>query len=147
MALKKATRGSQMVMSAEFDFNFNDTMVSVAGGSAVDFGSSNTAATVFEVINLPPGSVVVGGALVRETAFDAATYTVSIGDSGSATRYLGATDVKATGITALVPTGFRNVDGLNIRMSVTAADVCTTGKAKLRVDYIVEGRVNEPVPA
>lgn len=144
MALKKAARAAQNVMSAEFDFNFNDTMVSVAGAT-VDFGLTNIAPTVFEIINLPPGSIVVGGDVVRETAFDTATYTISIGDSGSATRYLGATDLKAVGRTALVPTGFRNTSGLNLRMSLTNADVCTTGKAKVRVDYVIEGRANEVV--
>lgn len=147
MALKKATRGSQNVQTAEFDWNFNDTMVSVAGGAAVDFGLTNITSTVFEIINMPPGSVVVGGSVVRETAFDTASYTLSVGDSGSATRYLGATDLKATGRTALVPTGFRNVDGLNIRLTVVNADVCTTGKAKVYVDYIIENRINEVVPS
>jgi hypothetical protein len=147
MALKKASRTAQRVLSAEFDFNFNDTMVPAAGGAAVDFGATNIASTVFEVINLPINAVVVGGAITRSTAFDAATYTVSVGDSGSATRYLGATDVKGAGTTALVPTGYVNAGGLNVQITVVAADVCTTGAAKLRVDYVIAGRADEVYPS
>jgi hypothetical protein len=144
MALKKATRASQRVSSAQFAFNFDDTVVNTSGAT-VDFGSSNTSATTAEVINLPKGAIVVGGALTRSTAFDAATYNVTVGDADSAARYLGSTDVKATGITALVPTGYVST-GQNIRLVFTAADVCTTGVAHLRVDYIINERADEVNP-
>ena len=146
MALKKASRGAQPVMSMEFDWNFDDTMVNT-GGTTTDFGLTQLVSTAYDVINLPPGSVVVGGALTRETAFDTAAYTLSVGDSSSATRYLGATDLKATGTTALVPTGLRNTSGLNLRLTVVNTDVCTTGKAKLRVDYVIEARATEVNPS
>lgn len=144
MALKKATRASQRISSAQFAFNFDDTMVNTSGAT-VDFGKTNTAATTVEVINLPLGAIVVGGALSRSTAFDAATFNVTVGDADSATRYLGTTDVKGTGITALVPTGYVST-GQNIRLVFTAADACTTGAALLRVDYIINERVDEVNP-
>lgn len=144
MALKKATRASQRVSSSIFSWTYADTVVNTSGAT-VDFGSSNTSATTAEVINLPKGAIVVGGALVRSTAFDAATYTVTVGDADSATRYLGSTDVKGTGITALVPTGYVST-GQNIRLVFTAADVCTTGVAYLRVDYVIDERADEVVP-
>lgn len=147
MALKKASRTAQRVLVADFTWNFDDTMVPAAGGAAVDFGKTNTASTVFEVLNLPRDAVVIGGELITETAFDAATYTVSIGDSGSATRYLGATDVKGAARVALVPTGYHNTGGLNIRATVVAADVCTAGKATLRVQYMIDGRADEVYPS
>ena len=141
MAKLTASRSAQWPLVAEFSFNFDDTMANT-GGVEVDFGSSNVAATVVELIPLPPGAVVISGSVDRSVAFDAATYNVSIGDSGVADRYLGATDVKAVGTTALVPTGFRGT-GQNLRMTVTAADVCTTGVATVRIEYVVEGRSNE----
>lgn len=140
-----AARGAQTVMSAEFVFNFDDTMVNVAGAE-VDFGKTNIAASVFEISNLPGNAIIVGGEVVTDTAFDAATYTVSVGDSSSATRYLGATDRKGVGRSALVPTGYRP-DGKRVRLSVTAADVCTTGKMSVRIQYITEGRVTEVNPS
>jgi hypothetical protein len=101
---------------------------------------------VFEVINLPPNSVVVGGSWTTETAFDTASYAVTIGDSSVANRYLASTDLKAAAHTPLVPTGYRNVSGLNLRIGLTNADVCTTGKATLRVHFIITDRAKEVIP-
>ena len=142
MALLKANRSAQWPLVASFTLNFDDTMVNVAG-TTLDFGKTNAAATVVEVINLPPGSVVTGGEWTTETAFTHA-FTILVGDSGVAGRYLGSTNVGAAARTALVPTGFQNVTGLNIRLSftnTTAGDIA--GKGTLRVEYIVAGRSNE----
>ena len=136
-----ASRTAQTVMEAEFTFNFDDTMANTSGAT-VDFGKTNTASTVFEVINLPPGAVILGGEFVTETAFSATTVNVSVGDSGSATRYLGATNVKALGRTPLVPTGYRGT-GENIQITVAPSGASTTGKATLRVQYIITGRAQE----
>lgn len=73
MAVLKATRSAQRPLIATFVWNFDDTMVDT-GGVSKDFGVSNTASTVFEVLNLPIGAIVTGGSVVTETAFDAATY-------------------------------------------------------------------------
>ena len=143
MALLSTARTAQTVLAAEFSFNFDDTMVPAAGGAAVDFGATNLSATTVVVIPLPPNSVVVGGSVDRNEAFDAATYTVSVGDATLATRYLGATDVKAVGSTALVPTGYLNAAGENVELTFTAADACTTGKGTVRVEYVVKDRATE----
>lgn len=147
MALLTASRTAQRVLEAEFIFNFDDTMVPAAGGTAKDFGKTNTASTVFEVINLPRDAVVVGGEWITDTAFDAATYTVSVGDADSGTRYINAQDLKGTGRTALTLTGYRHTTGKNVRVTVVAADTCTTGKASLRVLYVIEGRADEVYPS
>jgi hypothetical protein len=139
-----ATRGAQYVMETEFVFNFDNTMVSVAGAE-VDFGKTNIVSTAFDVINLPAGAVILAGSLTVETAFDTASYSVAVGDSGNAARYLAAADRKALGVTALVPTGYRG-DGENLRVTIINADVCTVGKATLRVQYITTGRANEVNP-
>lgn len=139
-----AARTAQYVMEAEFTFNFDDTMVSVAG-TEVDFGKTNIAATSFDIINLPENSVIIGGELVVETAFDTASYAVVIGDATVADRYLASADRKAAARTALVPTGART-SGANLRMGITNADLCTQGKATVRVQYVVAGRANETNP-
>ena len=143
MSLLIAARTAQSPLVAEFNFNFDDTMVPAAGGAAVDFGLTNTIATTFMVIPLPPNSTVVGGSIDRNEAFDAATYTISVGDASAAARYLAATDVKAVGSTPLVPTGYLNEAGENIEIVLTCADVCTTGKGTIRVEYIVRDRACE----
>lgn len=147
MALKKATRTAQRPVVAEFTWNFDDTMVPAAGGAAVDFGKTNISATTFEVINLPRDAVIIAGELVVETAFDTASYAVVVGDSAVADRYLATADRKAAARTALVPTGYRNSGGLNLRVGITNADVCTTGKATLRVTFVIDGRADEVYPS
>lgn len=142
MSLLKKTRVSQDIKSAYFEWNFDDTILDTSGVSK-DFGATTVASFVIDAIALPRGAVIVGGTVVRETAFDAATYTISVGDSGSATRYLSATDLKATGLTALVPTGYKNSGALPVRLTIVPADACTTGKARVRVDFYIDGNANE----
>lgn len=147
MAKLIATRTAQYPLVAEFTFNFDDTMVNTAGNT-VDFGKVNLggAAGSFVVIPLPVGAVVIGGDLTVETAFDTAGFDVTVGDTASANRYLASTDVKATGRTALVPTGYRGA-GENVVLGFSSDDVCTAGKATLRVEYVIASRSNETVIA
>lgn len=142
MALKIKARSAQEVLSAEITFNFDDTMVNTAGVTK-DFGlTAITAADLYDVIPLPMGARVIGGAVTRTVAFDTAGYTVSVGDKTSIARYMAGTDVKAVGSTSLVPTGFIST-GEAIRISITNVDVCTTGQAVVRVDYVIANRVSE----
>lgn len=138
MAKLLAARTAQQVMEAEFTFNFDDTMQNTAG-TVTDFGLANISATSVDIINLPPRATIIGGEVVTETAFDAATYNITVGDVDVANRYLGTTDRKGTGRTALVPTGYRTT-GKPVRLAFTAADVCTAGKMTVRVQYVVQGR-------
>lgn len=141
MAKLKATRQAQYVLEAEFTFNFDDTVTN-ASGAVVDGGKTNTAATAVDIIELPYGATVVGGSVVTETAFDAATFNVKVGDSTTDDRYLSATDKKSAGLTALVPTGYVT-EGQALRLTFTAADACTAGKMTVRVLYTIAGRGNE----
>lgn len=143
MALKKKLRSAQWPLVAEFTFNFSDTMVNTAGNT-VDFGQTNLggAAGSFDIIPLPYGAVVIGGDVVTETAFDTASYAVVIGDSAVADRYHASADRKGAARAALVPTGYVS-DGTDIRIGITNADVCTTGKMTVRVQYTIRDRANE----
>jgi hypothetical protein len=111
-------------------------------GLTLDFGLTNIAETTFVIIPLPPGAQVTGGSLNVSEAFDAATYAVTIGDTADEDEYLTTADRKAVGTTALVPTGLVGT-GANIVMNITNTDVCTTGSAKLLVEYIVVDRACE----
>lgn len=141
MAKLIASRGAQYPLVAEFTFNYDDTMVDT-GGALKDF--KTVGSTVVDAINLPPNAIVVGGEVVTETAVAGATaYNVSVGDAGSATRYLGATDRVAAGRTPLVPTGYVS-NGGNIRITVApTVAAATAGKVTVRVQYVVRNRVNE----
>jgi len=142
MAQKLATRGGQYPITAEFTFDVaNDTMKNASGA---DDNFKVVGSHVFDAILLPTNAIVVGGEVVTETAVSGSTaYNVSVGDSGSATRYLGVTDKVAAGRTALVPTGFVG-GGEQVRVTVapTVADA-TAGKVTVRVSYIIRNRVNE----
>lgn len=140
MALLKKTRVSQTPKVATFEWNYNDTKVNTAGATS-DFEASDA----MDAIELPIGAIVVGGELVVDTIYNTTgAATVSVGDSSSATRYLGATTLKTGGRTALVPTGFKNTGGLPIRLTFSVADTAgTAGKARVHVQYIIEGRADE----
>lgn len=141
MAAITATRQSQYPLYAEFTFTIGDTMVNTSGAADA---FATVAAHVFDVINLPPFATVVSGEVVTDTAFAGSTaYNVTVGDSASATRYLGTTDKTTAARTALVPTGFIGA-GENIRLTVTpTVATATAGKITLRVQYTVKGRGNE----
>jgi len=143
MTLKIKSRTAQYPLVAEFTFNFDDTMVNSAGNT-VDFGAANAggAAGIFEIIPLPPGATVIGGSVTTTTAFDTAGYDVTIGDSGSATRYLASTDLKGAGYQAITPTGYIGT-GQNIRLAFSSDDVCTTGVMTVRIEYIIANRSSE----
>lgn len=137
------SRTAQSPLVADYTFNFNDTVTPAAGGDDVDFGEANLSATTVVAIPLPPNSTVISGSVDTHEAFDAATYNVTVGDATTADRYLGTTDVKAVGTTALVPTGYLNEVGENVELTFTAGDACTTGKATVRIEYVVAGRAGE----
>lgn len=141
MSALKATRTAQYALTATFTWNFDDTMLNTAGVSK-NFGSSDLA-MVADVIPLPPNAIVIGGHLVIITAFDTAGYDVIVGDSVDTDRYMATADVKAVGTTALLTPGYINTGGLPVRLTIASDDVCTTGKARLTVNYIVDGRAQE----
>lgn len=145
MAKLLATRGAQWPLLAEFTFNFDDTMADIAGVEK-SFGANYTHAIVCTPINLPDGAVIIGGELVVETAGVGPTaYTVALGDSGSATRYLPATSLLAAARTALTLTGYRVTENLRLTINSTVANA-TAGKATVRVMFTIPNRVNECVP-
>lgn len=140
--LKKAT-GAQYPLHASFEFNVaaGDVMVPVAGGAAVGFNTSNA----FDIVPLPFGAQVIGGDLIVHVASDVVTtHTLSVGDSASATRYLGATNIKAAARTALVPTGYKSL-GEAIRItSAAAGGGGTVGRVQVMVEFVMaETRQNE----
>jgi hypothetical protein len=139
MAVLKASRTAQNVLSAEFSWAFGDTMLNTSGASD---NFTTAAAHAFDIINLPPNAVVIGGELSVTTAFDGSTYALIVGDSGSTNRYLSTADRKAAGRTALVPTGYVGA-GEAIRLTVTPTGTTTAGAGTIRIQYIVVGRANE----
>lgn len=147
MAKLIAARGAQWPLMSEFTFNFDDTMVDINGVEKT-FGKTFGDLIVCSPINLPDGAVVVGGELVIETQGVGPTaYTVSLGDSASATRYLNAASLLAAAgtRTALTLTGFRTTENIRMAINSTVANA-TAGKFTIRVLFTLPGKVNEVVP-
>jgi hypothetical protein len=141
MATLKANRGLQYPLVAIFTFNMTDDMVNTSG---VDTAFKANAGTVYDIIGLPPNATVTGGDITVSTASnDSGTATISVGDSGSATRYASAVSTKSAARTALTPTGYVG-SGENIRITLANANGdATQGTVTVRVQYVVSGRVNE----
>lgn len=141
MAKKRITRDAQYPLVASFEFDITDTMVN-ASGVEIPF---LTDAGVFDAINLPQGSTVIGGAITVVTVSnETGTATLAVGDSATAARYLAATNIKAAVRTALVPTGFRNANGLPIRITLANQNGdATAGTVRIEVQYIIKDRANE----
>lgn len=107
-------------------------------------GSYNVTNTGFalDAVELPENAVVTQIQATVTTAFDSATAaTVSIGDSASATRYLGATSVKTAGLVSATPTGYNVTNATNkIRLTFALNGATTAGAIQLHVTYYVKGR-------
>ena len=99
----------------------------------------NESGVAVKAITLPTGAVVV------DTAFDAATAVLDVGDAGSANRYKNDANIAATGYTALVPTGYVS-NGSPITVTPVFADAVTVGSLRLQVHYVIGGRANEAQP-
>ena len=126
MALRQAGRQTVLIAEQPFDYTELDTAAAVVA------------------VDLPPGAIVTGGHINVNTAFDSTTNTVSIGDTGSATRYGATVDLKTLGATALTGVPFYNSTGLAVQLTYAETGAATTaGAGTLVVEYVIEGRANE----
>lgn len=161
-----ATRSTQRLQVAEFAFNFNDYVTDSVSGSKVTLGSTvaladpSTAVSgltgavantiTFDCIPMPIGAVIAGGEVIVETAFAGSTaYTLSLGVAGTLTALLNAQSLLATGRTALALTApLLSNGGQNLRATIayTVANA-TAGKARVRVQYTIDGKADEVVVA
>ena len=160
---KLASRTAQWPLVAEFAFDFNDWVVDSVSGVKKTFGSTValskdpteaglTAGTgvVFDCIALPPGSVIVGGELIVETAFVGigAGATLDLGIAGATSGLISAFDLDAAAANArsalLLTTALQANGGANLRLTTAGLTAtATAGKARIRVMYTIDGRSNE----
>jgi hypothetical protein len=125
----------QTVLCAYQDFDLSD----LEDGVAV------------KAIHLPAGSRILRGFLDISEAFDSTTSdTLSVGDevADDVDKYLVATDVQSTGLTAFsltpltvgqIPSG-----GTWVTLSWTSGGgTPAAGKGRLQIEYVVDGRQTE----
>lgn len=97
-------------------------------------------------VKLPPGAVVLDIKAFVDTAFNAGTTnTLSIGDSGSATRFLNAGSVAAAGAVGSIA-GFGRKYTVSDFVRFTYAQTgtaATAGALRAYVSYVIANRANE----
>lgn len=128
-----------------------EAVIALAADTAINTSGAEQAFNVagaFDLIPLPPDAVLIGGDIAVDVASDGVTtHTVAIGDSANATRYLAATTLKATGRTALTPTGYRG-NGEDLRVTIAATGgAATVGQLSIRAMYVIRDRANENQPS
>jgi hypothetical protein len=124
-----------------------DTQEVLCAYQEVTLGTGNDIAATGEIkcINVPANAIVVGGWL---NVSDATTASVDIhvGDGGSTARYLADVDGAATGLSALVPTGYKYTTADTIDLMIDTAAPAAAGQVELCVYYIVVGRACHQQP-
>jgi len=143
MSTIKKTSGAQWPLVATFEFDIAGADAMVATNAAL-VAFSAAANTVYDLFTLPYNSQVIGGDLtVKTVSNDTGTSTIALGDSGTAARYLAATNFKAAARTAVTPTGYAT-QGEALRMTIANQNGnATTGKAKIVILFLVDSRQTE----
>lgn len=123
------------------DINVQEVVVKTVTFS---FGDLNED-TVYDVMDLPPNSVILSGSFFTTVAWNSTTSDViDLGDAGSATRYLSNGNIRAANaLVALVPTGFVHTGGpLQVTWTAGTPDTATTGTVRLIVQYVTLGKAD-----
>jgi hypothetical protein len=148
MAKLTKLRSAQTVLSAVFPFVAADTMVNTAG-TETSFGVSGT--NKYDIITMPPNSVVVGGRVIVKAAAVGGTSTIDIGDSDDENRYtegaalnLADPDLAVTGFDMLGD-GKQYTGNQAIRITIANGAAITATDAFVVVNYVVVGRASENV--
>lgn len=113
-----------------------------------------TSGEAIAAIKLPAGARVIGGGVLVSEVFNSsggegAGDTLIIGDGGDPDRYTPAPiALGALGFSALTVTGYGypQSDYLDLTWTGVGTTPASTGKGKLIVTYVVDGRANELNP-
>jgi hypothetical protein len=158
-----ASRTAQYPLVQEFVFRHNNWVVDSVDGVKKTFGSTVANSTdptepgltagtgvAFDCIPMPAGAVIVGGEVIVETAFAGigAGATLSLGVAGNTGALVNALDLDAaaagsrTALTLTAPLVCNN--GQNLRLTTAGLTAtATAGRARLRVQYTIDGRSQE----
>ena len=123
------------------DISVQDVVVKTVTFS---FGDLNED-TAYEVMDLPPNSVILSGSFFTTVAWNSTTSDViDLGDGASATRYLSNGNIRAaSALVPLVPTGFVHTGGpLTVTWTAGTPDTATTGTVRLIVQYVTLGKAD-----
>jgi len=111
--------GRHALTAVDFAFDYKD--VNAANGG------------VLETVEIPAGSVVMGGFLVIDTAFVGAS-EIKVGDSGKNDRYADYAGLDVQGVLNLTPTGYLTEKTERLRLTFPI-NTPTAGKARVHLFY------------
>jgi len=130
MSFDKKNGGIQLMQSKFKKFDLADVVLK---GSTV----------FLNILDLPPDAIVTKGYLCITEAFNStSTDTLKVGDGTTNDRYLTATSIHTTGITALVPTGAQCTTTTLQKLGIlwtSGGGTPTTGQGWLFVEFHVPG--------
>ena len=109
----------------------------VTFGTGNDIATGSTAVTK-QLFAIPAGAIVTGG-YVNVTDATSANVDIHI-QSSTLAVYVANVDGAATGLTALVPTGYKYTADDTIDIMVDTADAAAAGSCDVVVTYIIDGR-------
>ena len=158
-----ASRTAQWPLMAEFVFTHNGWVIDSVDQVKKTFGSTVANSTdplepgltagtgvVFDCIPMPVGAAITGGEVIIETAFAGigAGATLNLGIAGSTSALVSALDLDAAAAgarTALTLTAPLLCNaGQNVRLTTAGLTAtATAGKARVRVQYTIDGRTSE----
>lgn len=103
---------------------------------------SSLSGVAFNLFELPAGAIVVGGDIKVLTAFNSATSDVlSIGDSGSATRYASSQSIASVARAALTIPARQTASTEKVLATWTGSGTApTAGQVHVTLQYIIPGR-------
>ena len=153
MSLLQTQRTAQTVLCASFPFNFanGDTMTNV-NGKTVPFNTATAADSVFEIVKLPIGAVVLGVGLDMTTATNTAC-TASVGTQANPTVFLNGTSMATASRTESAASGSANAtagvqaSGANIVLTLNNSGAASVGAGIVDVRYYVVNRASEVIGA
>lgn len=112
------------------------------------FDFQDFAGTIVLAPKLPMGAMVLQARLVVETIFNGSTPTLSVGISGTTTKYVNAASLASTGLVAgATVTGIPLANEETLVFTPNAGAIASTaGKGRLVIEYIVAGKGHEVYP-
>lgn len=134
-------KGAPVLTSATAKVGISEAGDVNSDGIKAGTGSS-LSGIAFNLFELPAGAVVLGGDIQVLTATNSGTSaTLSIGDSGSATRYANAVSTQSAARTALTVPARQVSSTEKVLATWTSAGTApTAGQVLVTLQYIIPGR-------
>jgi hypothetical protein len=113
-------------------------------GSDITLAKVASGVAIANAFDLPNEYIVLRGFVYVKTVFDGTTNTITLGDTGSATRFLNAVDLKTAATTEFSGVPFHSSTiGSAIAELTWTGTPTAVGEAYVVMEYIIPGRALE----